>query len=92
MELSVLWATDGKGDRDLGVHYFARNRFDAHSRIQPGESKRLPISTQLPLAPLSYRGQIVRINWMVKVRITIESDHEFEYVFPFRLTDAQDTK
>jgi hypothetical protein len=28
LEISVLWFTEGKGDEDLGVHYFVRHVAD----------------------------------------------------------------
>src|SRR5581483_1950579 len=36
LEVSVLWYTEGKGDEDLGVHYFDRVTYDdaAFARFQ----------------------------------------------------------
>ena len=65
VELSVLWYTEGKGDEDIGVHYF--ERFD----VQDGaHDLRRPTSfrTRLPKSPLSYQGAIVKIVWCVRVR------------------------
>ncbi len=67
VEASVLWYTTGKGDQDLGVHYFQRRTpYDA----EQGDLRRLHrFQTVLPRSPLSYTGAIVRIHWVVRVRV-----------------------
>lgn len=65
VEASVLWYTEGKGDEDLGVHYF--KRFDGVRDPVPLHELR-SIATTLPESPLSYDGRIVKIRWCVRVR------------------------
>jgi hypothetical protein len=100
--------TDGKGDLNIGVHYFDRRAHEPSKPIDPEESDAsrrewarrewsepfvdrpkdslsFAIATPLPASPLSYRGQIIRINWQVKLRVFMGNDAEFEYLFPFRL-------
>jgi hypothetical protein len=66
-ELSVLWYTDGKGDEDLGVHYFERLSGDAAGMIIPGRTNRF--AARLPRSPLSYDGVLIRVCWCVRVRV-----------------------
>jgi putative glutamine amidotransferase len=46
------------------------------------------IGTQLPRSPLSYRGQILKINWLVSLRIFLTNDSEFKFEFPFRVVGS----
>jgi hypothetical protein len=65
IELSILWYTEGKGDEDLGVHYFER----LDSQNGSNDLRRpIPFRTRLPNSPLSYHGSIVKIVWCVRVR------------------------
>jgi hypothetical protein len=66
VEVSVLWYTDGKGDEDMSVHQFWRSNADNLQPFDPG--KPMPFSTKLPNSPLSYQGQIVNLQWCVRVR------------------------
>jgi hypothetical protein len=65
VEASVLWYTEGKGDEDIGVHFF--KRFDGQRDPTPLHELR-SITTTLPESPLSYDGRIVKIRWCVRVR------------------------
>ena len=66
LELSVLWHTEGKGDEDLRVILF-----------QEWSSEKKPLdfeqpqsfSVRLPRTPLSYDGQLIKILWLVRVRM-----------------------
>ena len=66
LEVSVLWHTEGKGDEDLGVHFFERH---VPSDV-PGNDLRAQrkLHTTLPCSPLSYDGVMVKIRWCVRVR------------------------
>jgi hypothetical protein len=67
VEASVLWYTEGKGDEDLGVHYFERN---TPSDSIDGDLRQLHrLQTQLPHSPLTYNGFLVKIRWCVRVRL-----------------------
>ena len=67
VEAAVLWYTEGKGDEDLGVHYFERN---TPSDAIDGDLRQLQrLETQLPNSPLTYNGVLVKIRWCVRVRL-----------------------
>ena len=67
VEASVHWYTEGKGDEDLGVHYFERYM---PSDAVDGDLRQLHrFQTPLPNSPLSYNGSIVKIRWRVRVRV-----------------------
>ncbi len=87
IETSVLWATEGKGDQDIGVHVFERRTFDEKDAASR-EKIEFAIGTQLPRSPLSYRGQILKINWLVSLRIFLTNDSEFKFEFPFRVVGS----
>jgi hypothetical protein len=80
VERSVLWYTEGKGEEDLGVHFF--ERIVDRQRLPP-EALTEHFATRLPLSPLSYEGVIVKIRWCVRVRFffgggrDFVSEHEF---------------
>jgi hypothetical protein len=80
VERTVLWYTEGKGEEDLGVHFF--ERIIDRQRLPP-EAVLEGFATRLPLSPLSYEGVIVKIRWCVRVRFffgggrDFVSEHEF---------------
>ena len=74
VEMSVLWHTEGKGDEDMTVidyHILSRQREDWINPHNPGK-----IETTLPPVPLSYEGQIIKIRWLVRVRMTLVTGEE----------------
>ena len=80
IEHSVLWYTEGKGEEDLGVHFFERfSTPEAIDRVVPEGT----VALRLPSSPLSYEGVIVKIRWCLRLRIFFESgrDHVSEHVF-----------
>ena len=67
VEASVMWFTEGKGDEDMGVHFFERY---TPSDAVDGDLRQLHrFQVRLPNSPLSYHGTIVRIRWRVRVRL-----------------------
>src|SRR2546425_6220505 len=61
VEFSVLWHTEGKGESDLGVHFFERR---LPSDADNGDLRPMRrLRTRLPNSPLSYRGAILNIHW-----------------------------
>lgn len=80
VEHSVLWYTEGKGEEDLGVHFF--ERVVDRSRLPP-QAATGAFATRLPASPLTYEGMIVKIRWCVRVRLFFAdgrdfvSEHEF---------------
>ena len=82
VELSVLWYTEGKGEEDLGVHFF--ERLGGRDATLNGETRRF--ETRLPLAPLSYEGSIIKIRWCVRVRVFLSRSREYFVESPFQLS------
>jgi hypothetical protein len=87
VEASVMWYTTGKGDEDLGVHYFQRRTpYDA----EQGDLRRLHrFQTILPGSPLTYRGAILRIRWVVRVRVFLRKGKELFADQAFQLGPGQ---
>jgi hypothetical protein len=82
-EVSVLWYTEGKGDEDMGVHFF--ERLDRDGEDVEGADEPQPLLAILPASPLSYHGAIVSIRWCVRVRAFLERDREVVGELPFVL-------
>jgi hypothetical protein len=80
IEQSVVWYTEGKGEEDLGVHFFRRltDRADVAAAAREGS-----FATAVPWSPLSYEGVIVKIRWCVRVRLFFAAARDFvsEHVF-----------
>ena len=84
IELSVLWHTEGKGDEDLGVHFF--ERYDAQDSDNNNDLLRpIRFQTRLPATPLSYEGSILKIKWLVRVRVYPKRGEQLLAEEPFRL-------
>lgn len=94
VEHSVLWYTEGKGEEDLGVHFFQRitDRTSMPPAVTTGA-----FATSLPRSPLSYEGFIVKVRWCARIRIFFEgardfvSEHEFTVgrIPPARMPSAR---
>jgi hypothetical protein len=83
IETSVLWQTEGKGDEDIGVHFFERRE---KKLAQPEILRQLHrLHTVLPRSPLSYDGTILKLNWLVRVRIFLDDGASFTEDLPFKL-------
>ena len=80
IEHSVLWYTEGKGEEDLGVHFFQRI---TDRTMMPPTAMAGAFSTPLPQSPLSYEGVIVKVRWCVRVRLFFDGSRDFvsEHVF-----------
>ena len=80
IEQSVVWYTEGKGEEDLGVHFFQRveEKESTQSKMVTGS-----FQTDLPASPLSYEGIIVKVRWCVRIRMFFLSGKDFvsEHVF-----------
>lgn len=82
VEASVLWYTEGKGDEDMGVHFFERRQaVDNEGDLRELRSFRC----QLPNSPLSYHGSILQIHWCVRLRAFLVSGKETSLDHPFNL-------
>lgn len=83
VEASVLWYTEGKGEEDLGVHFFERRL--------PGEAENGDLRpmrrfrTRLPHSPLSYHGAILSVRWCVRLRLFLRRGKEFVLEHPFEI-------
>jgi hypothetical protein len=83
VEFSVLWYTEGKGEDDLGVHFFER-RLPADA--EDGDLRPMRrLRTRLPNSPLSYRGAIVQIQWCARLRLFLRRGREYVVEQPFTL-------
>ncbi len=83
VESSILWYTEGKGDEDLGVHYFERR---VPGDADDGDLCRLHrFQAALPNSPLSYNGLIVKIRWCARVRVFLRRGKETFFEQPFTL-------
>ncbi len=83
IEASVVWFTEGKGNEDLGVHFFQRLTGEAIS----SRDWQAPYHLQslLPEAPLSYEGRLIKIRWCVRVRVYLQDGTELVAQHPFYL-------
>lgn len=80
IEHSVLWYTEGKGEEDMGVHFFQRI---TDRSMMPPAARSGAFSAPLPWSPLSYEGVIVKVRWCVRVRLFFDGSRDFvsEHVF-----------
>ena len=80
VERSIVWYTEGKGEEDIGVHFFERLTDRATTEGTAGS-----FGGRLPASPLSYEGVIVKIRWCVRVRLFFDAGRDFvsEHVFEF---------
>jgi hypothetical protein len=87
VELSVLWYTEGKGDEDLGIHYFERRTDEDQDDGTPLTELR-KFALVLPASPLSYEGILIKLRWCVRVRVFLKSGKDYFAELPFRLGDV----
>jgi hypothetical protein len=81
IEASVLWFTEGKGDEDMGVHFFERR---VPTDGDDGDLRHLrSFRCILPNSPLSYQGTIIQIQWCVRVRAFLSRGRECRLDHPF---------
>ena len=80
IESSVIWHTEGKGDEDLGVHFFDRRTADTVELGGPAT-----MTARLPNSPLSYDGVIIKILWFARVRVFLRKGRSLIDQTPFRL-------
>jgi hypothetical protein len=83
VEASVLWYTEGKGEEDMGVHFFERRlpSDDDDGDLRPMRRVR----TRLPNSPLSYSGAILCIRWCVRLRLFLRRGRDYVLEQPFTL-------
>jgi len=74
LEVSVIWKTDGKGTEDFGVHYF--ESLDSKELSKAFDDGPKLVSTTLPASPLSYEGELLSINWCVRLKLYMTDNRE----------------
>lgn len=86
IEASVLWHTEGTGEEDMSAHEFVR--------LIPGDeadgdlTRPQSLKTRLPRSPLSYAGKIVKIHWVVRVRVFVGRGRDLVEELEFELSQA----
>lgn len=86
VEASVLWYTEGKGDEDIGVHFFERR---VAADVEHGDLRTLrKISVTCPESPLSYEGDIIKVRWCVRVRLFLKKGKGVFFDHPFQLGEV----
>jgi hypothetical protein len=90
VECSILWHSEGKGSEDLGVHAFWRLAVDNGDWIDPRRPCRF--SSILPRSPLTYDGILIKIRWLVRVRLFLSDGRETIEDLPFRLGSLPDVR
>jgi hypothetical protein len=84
LEWSVIWATEGTGDEDLGVHATKLVEPEGFEGVSKPDQWR-GFEAILPENPLSYDGLVVKVVWRVRVRAVVGKDPEWLGEVPFRL-------
>ena len=83
VELSVLWHTSGKGTEDIGViHYQGWTAADGTLAALPNPGT---FAVRLPNTPWSYDGTLVKVHWVVRVRVRFGASGEVVAEAPFVL-------
>lgn len=83
VEAAVMWYAEGKGDEDLGVHYFERR---TSADAEDGDLRLLRrFKITLPQSPLSYQGALMTIRWVVRVRLFLKKGREYVGEQPFTI-------
>ena len=79
----VGWVTEGRGDRD--DEYFDEASLDV-GQSEFGRPDRFDFTLQIPPdGPLSYDGKILRIVWVVEVRLYLSWAKDIETTARFRV-------
>lgn len=87
LEVSVLWYTSGKGDEDLGVHFYEERRADSPNWFNSREWASFECT--LPQTPQSYDGVLIKIHWCVRVRYYPIGGKQILGECPFQLGTVQ---
>ncbi|MBM4000969.1 MAG: hypothetical protein FJ297_15760 [Planctomycetes bacterium] len=83
VEASLLWYTEGKGEDDMGVHFFQRRTsYDAEDHDLRALHR---FKTDMPRSPLSYDGLLFRIRWCVRVRVFLRRGRSLVAEQPIQL-------
>lgn len=89
VEHSLLWQTTGKGERDFGILLFERRRVPkptaGQTLVFPGVHVPAVFRAVSPIAPLSYHGKLISIEWLVRVRVFLLSGRQLRFEQCFAL-------
>jgi hypothetical protein len=72
-EVSVLWYTSGKGDQDMSVISLDTSYEDS---VLPAGAT-IPFQAALPDSPRSYDGTLLKIHWVVRIRVFPQGGSDF---------------
>ena len=86
VETSVMWLTTGKGNEDIGVHFFKRSTRKDMGINDLSRTHRF--QTILPPSPLSYDGEILQIRWCVRVKLFFSGGRQLSADLPFTMRPA----
>lgn len=82
VEASIMWLSSGKGDEDIGIHEFHRRTRDDQN---PDLRMLHQFDTSLPNSPLSFEGTILKLHWVVRVKIFLEEGRPYSQDLSFQL-------
>lgn len=81
LEASVVWYTEGRGDKDEGVAW--------HQTLAENEEldsqRAFPLEIPMPDSPWTYDGKLIKIRWVVRVRVKPQGESETAGEKPFDL-------
>ena len=82
VEVAIMWLSSGKGDEDMGIHEFHRRTRDDQN---PDLRMLHQFDTSLPNSPLSFEGTILKLHWVVRVKIFLEEGQPYSQDLSFQL-------
>ncbi len=65
-KLQLRWKTSGKGNTDKST--VVDTQIHAGPELSQGVTE-IPIEFEAPLAPLTYQGRLIKIEWQLRVRL-----------------------
>ena len=86
LELSVLWHTSGKGTEDMGVSFYQGWKSEDDTLADLPNPSTFTVS--LPQTPWTYDGTLIKIHWLVRVRLRYGGEYEVVVEAPFTLSPA----
>ncbi len=84
VEVSLEWYTEGRGNAEKQTPAF-QVFGPAHAQGE-GEFAQLPFHLRVPLLPLTYHGQIVKIHWRLQVCVYPPTGFSATVNYPVNVT------
>lgn len=81
LEASVVWYTEGRGDKDEGVVW---NQILAENE-ELDSQRAFPLEIPMPEGPWTYDGKLIKIRWVIRVRVKPQGESETAGEKPFDL-------